>query len=331
MTTPLTPDGRSDGKDSKEEGSSPESLTSQTTVSTATTISADSIPVVALESGVTEELNQDGFPDAIKNNQYSSESDLVKDLEEYELLDDYKYIALNKEGVAYRTEMPTIFHEKAVGELETIILQRCAGQLLVRKNFEMHFPGGTAKYPDLAIWGEERVARPASSAIETGSGSLNPEPKTKEVVELGFEAEMNPHVIIEFSWTNNLTDEIVMFKKQMAEHVESLGTINVGFLIKTIPTRGTALPTKKNREIPICGFNVYEFCGKGSQIIESEPFLEYRVGVNDDTVITITDEDLGRSSESPEVYHFPLALLKLVLEQNKACKVKFEKQETSSL
>ena len=144
---------------------------------------------------------------------------------------------------------------------------------------------------------------------------------------MGFEAEMNPHVIIEFSWTSKLTDEITKFKKQMEEHVESLGRISVGFLIKAVPTRGTALPTKKNREIPICGFNVYEFRGKGSQIIESEPFLEYRVDVNDDAVLTITDEDLGRSSESPQVYQFPLALLKLVLEQNKACKVKFEKQE----
>lgn len=300
---------------------------SETSVLTETTISADSIRVVAMESGETEELNQEGFPDAIKNKVYSSESDLVKDLEEYELLDDYKYIALNKEGVAYRTEMPTIFHEKAVGELETLVLQRCGGQLLVRKNFEMNFPDGSAKYPDLAMWGEERVVRPVSSLTETGSGSLNPEPKTKEVIELGFEAEMNPHVIIELSWTKKLTDEITKFKKQMEEHVESLGTINVGFLIKAVPTRGTALPTKRNREIPICGFNVYEFCGKGSQIIESEPFLEYRVGVNDDAVLTIADEDLGRSSESPQVYQFPLALLKLVLEQNKACKVKFEKQE----
>ncbi|CAB9520754.1 expressed unknown protein [Seminavis robusta] len=295
-------------------------------------MSADSIRLVAVTSGETEELNQDGFPDAIKNKKYGSESDLVKDLEEYELLDDYKYIALNEEGVAYRTEMPTIFHEMAVGELETIVLQRCGGQLLVRKNFEMNFPDGTAKYPDLAIWGEERVVRPASSStIETGSGSLNPAPKTKEVVELGFEAEMNPRVIIEFSWTDKSTDEIAKFKKQMTDHVESLGTINVGFLINAVPTRGTALPTKKNREIPICGFNVYEFRGKRSKIIESEPFLEYRVGVNDDAFITISDEDLDRSSESPEVYHFPLALLKLVLEQNKACKVKFEKQENECL
>ena len=182
MTTPLkTPVGKSG---SKEEGMSPESLVSETSVLTETTISADSIRVVAVESGETEELNQEGFPDAIKNKVYSSESDLVKDLEEYELLDDYKYIALNKEGVAYRTEMPTIFHEKAVGELETLVLQRCGGQLLVRKNFEMNFPDGTAKYPDLAIWGEERVVRPVSSLTDTGSGSLNPEAKTKEGIRV---------------------------------------------------------------------------------------------------------------------------------------------------
>jgi hypothetical protein len=321
MIAPLkTPDGKS-GRE--ENGSSPESQRSEATASTATTISADEIP------GDTVELNQDGFPDAIKNKHYRLESDLVNDLEEYELLDEYKYITLNEEGVAYRTEMPSIFHEVAVGELKAIVLQQCGGQLLVQSNFEMNFPDGTSRYPDLAIWGEERVEGPASSTTETGSGSLIPQPKTKEVDEFGFEVQMNPHVIIEFSWTNKLTDEIAKFKKQMAEHMESLGTVNVGFLITAVPTRGTALPTKKNREIPICGFDVYEIRDTGSQaLLETEPSLDYRIGVNDDEAITITDKELGRSSESSEVHRLTLgALLKSVLEQHKACKVIFGKQK----
>ncbi|CAB9531921.1 hypothetical protein SEMRO_4292_G353650.1 [Seminavis robusta] len=113
----------------------------------------------------------------------------------------------------------------------------------------------------------------------------------------------------------------------MAEHVESLGTVNVGFLIKAVPTRGTALPTKIKWEIPICGFDVYEIRDMGSQVLETEPSLEYRVGVNDDETITITDKDLGRSSESLKVHHLTLALFKRVLEQHKPCKVMFQKQE----
>ena len=43
----------------------------------------------------------------------------------------------------------------------------------------------------------------------------------------------------------------------MTDHTPSLGDMNVGILIKTIPTQGVGRPTKKKPGFPICEFDVF--------------------------------------------------------------------------
>ena len=123
------------------------------------------------------------------------------------------------------------------------------------------------KYPDLAVWGKERLG-------EDG------EPK---VINLdGVPMQANPQVIIEFSWSNPLSTETEKISVQMTEHLQALGHVNMGILIKTISTSGTDYPVDRNpSEPPLCGFDVYTL-GRGESIDENADPLKYRFGVDGD-------------------------------------------------
>ena len=46
---------------------------------------------------------------------------------------------------------------------------------------------------------------------------------------------MNPHVIIEFSWTNKIETGIWNLQQQITEHILALWVVKLGFLIKAKP------------------------------------------------------------------------------------------------
>lgn len=242
-----------------------------------------------------------------------AEAELVKDLEAYGLIDDCKFIGLDSKGKAYWKKMPACFHEEAIEEIAEAIEGQNAG-VLTRANSEIKLYGGAiGKFPDLAIWGPQRVV--------TRAGGKKKEKKSK-VDEFRYEEPMNPNVVIEFSWRNKLVaEEIPKFTLEMNDHHESLGEIKVGFLIKTIPSKGTDFPTALNRAIPLCGFDVYELRRGGGPINPEEPALRYRVGESKDVTIRVTPEDLG----SEEGFQIPLGRIRDRLATEFG--LKFEKAE----
>jgi hypothetical protein len=300
---------------------SPDSTSSQENQSSTATMTTG---VSSLGSAVAGDIaaerayNQDGFPEEIKNKEYSSEAELVKDLQEFGLLDDYKHIALTlvSSGKAYRLDMPTDFHYWSIEWLVAKVLHECGSGLLCSTNFQIHFSDGTSKFPHLAIFGETRVEIDEDLEVK--------QPKQERCDELGCMTFVNPHVLVEFSWRHDLKVEIPKFIKQMEQHPEQLGRINVGFLIKTVPASGGKFPTFDDRTKPLCGFDVYEYRGDVCTIVAKEPTYKYRVGVNQETFIQINDEDLGREGKT-QSYRIPLKFIQDRLE--KVFSLKFEKEQ----
>lgn len=171
---------------------------------------------------------------------------------------------------------------------------------------------GADKCPDLAIWGPERAeVNEAKMLSKNGQAPRVP----------------NPHVIIEFSWKNDLeSDEKPKFLAQLSCHDESRGIIKVGFLIKTIGAKGVrALPNEKDdsetiADNPICGFDVCELRhGEDSNL--SEPTLQCRVGEREDACIAITGNDFGNGEVAG--IQIPLSCIRDKLE---FMRLKFAKQ-----
>ncbi|CAB9524049.1 expressed unknown protein [Seminavis robusta] len=214
---------------------SPDSTSSQETQSTTATTAAgvsNTGLAVAVDIAAERAYNQDGFPEEIKNKEYTSEAELVKDLEEFGLLDDYKRIALTlvSSGKAYRLDLPTDFHETSIEWLQAKVLRECGSGVLCSTKSQILFSDGSSRFPDLAIFGEARVRVVEDLAIK--------KPKQEWCEELECKTYLNPHVLIEFSWRHDLKEEIPKFIKQMEQYPEQLGSINVGFLIKTVPASG---------------------------------------------------------------------------------------------
>ncbi|KAL7560561.1 hypothetical protein ACA910_001428 [Epithemia clementina (nom. ined.)] len=315
MMSPETPKPDKGESVKEQDNHSPKSEQSGVTEETET---SKSVATLSEEVGINEK--QRGFPTEILSKTYTpigdavlAEADLVKDLEAFGLIDDYKFIGLDCEGKAYWKEMPTRFREEAIEEIAEAIESQNAG-VLTRANSEIKLYGGAVgKFPDLAIWGPQRVV--------TRAGGKKKE-KKKKVDEFSYEEPMNPNVVIEFSWRNKLVEEeIPKFMLEMNDHHESLGEIKVGFLIKTIPSKGTAFPTESDRSIPLCGFDVYELRRGGGQINPTEPTLRYRVSESENVFIGVTAEDL----DSTEGFQIPLGRIRDRL--TKEFELKFEKAE----
>lgn len=103
----------------------------------------------------------------------------------------------------------------------------------------------------------------------------------------------------------------------MDHHIDELGDIKCGFLIKSIPANGKkALPAEESPEsIPLCGFDVYEArCGGGSGVKAGNPSIQYRVGGTEDVFITITSDDLGGDDDDYSEIQIPLVALRKELE-----------------
>jgi hypothetical protein len=130
---------------------------------------------------------------------------------------------------------------------------------------------------------------------------------------------MNPDVIIEFSWTNKIETEIWKLQQQITDHIQALGVDKLGFLIKAKPAEGTSFPTVLDRNVPLCGFDVYRFrAGEAATTMAlPDPFLEYRVGSEEakTTAIEISGTDLGRSNPEHGV-RIPLSAIRRSCEKS---------------
>ena len=299
-------------REKEEEGDSPES---NTTAESALTLESQIRVVVLGEGGeldLEEKLNQEGLPEEIKSKTYSTEADLLKDLDAFGAGDNDRYISLNSKGQAH-LKMPTVFHAEALKSLKKHVERHGPRELALDLSSKITLVDGADKYPDLAIWGPERAED--NEAKMMSKGSQDPR------------VPMNPHVIIEFSWKNDLeSDEKPKFRAQLSCHDELRGIIKVGFLIKTIGAKGVrALPNEKDdgetiADNPICGFDVYELRhGEDSNL--SEPTLQYRVGEREDACIAITGNDLGNGELAG--IQIPLSCIRDKLE---FMRLKFAKQ-----
>lgn len=199
-----------------------------------------------------------------------ADDDLDKDLGDHDLLDQRKFIDLSDDGKAYWTEFPNqaSYHIEGVDGITDAI--KAANGDLYTKEKPIIFRAGTKKksYPDLAVWGQERLG---------GNGKPN------VILIDGVPNRANPNVVIEFSWSNTLRKETDKSSVQMTEHLVELGPVNMGILIRTIPASGTEYPVEgRPSEPPLCGFDVYRV-GHGERIDEdTEPSMKYRFGVDGD-------------------------------------------------
>ena len=309
MTTnsPETP--RDSG--SKKEEDSPKSDTTGPTVASSTADGEDlELKQISGKGGAVE----DNVPKEIKDKTYQSSEEFYKDLEKYGL-QDCKYIALDSDGKAYWKMVASQFHKAAVNAIERAV-EKAEVVVYTDKEPTLQVAGShgglvVEKEPDLAIWGKGRIAdgEPAVVSISNGPKRLR--------------ATMNPNVIIEFSWTNKFSKEISKFNDQMNKHMhaESLGKVEVGFLIKTIPLLNNSYPKKHDseqeiKEKPICGFDVFKAQAGETVGEDSDRHLTYRFGNEDSSVIEITGKDLGEGSRSEDVLvSIPLSAVREALEK----------------
>ena len=135
-------------------------------------------------------------------------------------------------------------------------------------NDSFNRPPNEKRCPDFAIYGPDRL--------------------TGGEIRIVNEDVMNPHVIIQFSWTNSLANETCAVNDMMnfagIDEYIHLGRPNVAFIIKAL-RRGT------KSEAPVYGFDVFQV-GQ-DQLTPDEPTMKYRVGGQEDTVISITPASMG--------------------------------------
>ena len=246
-------------------------------------------------SVVEDEMARAGLPEEIKNIQYASEKELQRDLEQLGL-DDLPII-LDQDGFPVWLEMTSEAHVGAVSKIITqfdkwkkgrLILGRSEVNVFVNDSFST--PKKMKRRPDFAIFGPDR--------LEDG-----------EIRGVNWKF-MNPHVIIQFSWTNDIYNEKcavddMMHYAGIGEYMD-LGRPNVAYLIKAL-RRGTSL------EAPVYGFDVFQVGQNQSK--PDEPTMKYRVGGQEDTVIRITPASMGLLDDEGEPFTIELSAIRGYLER----------------
>ncbi|KAG7347003.1 hypothetical protein IV203_006072 [Nitzschia inconspicua] len=307
-----------EGKQNYLQGGSPQSDTSDSTTfaskSCTSTYSSGSDPPQPGSSPTLEDP-QEGLPEEIMRKTYptsnlvSAEDELFEDLKEHSMEDSDKVIVINQDGKAIWA-MPSVFHQYVLQKLLQII-NKCSEEedpLLAQADIPLLVDKKTkrCRHPDVSIWGPGRL-----EVEEDGDAGQ----KFISVEGMPGECAMNPHVIIEFSWTNQIENELWKLQEQMKEYVEDLGTVNLGLLIKAIPVKGKKCPSLEDLSVPLAGFDVYCFRSRVTTDTTSEPILKYRLGTDEaTTVIEISGRDLGRRNPA-EAVRIPLSAIRRVCEK----------------
>jgi hypothetical protein len=241
-----------------------------------------------------DEMARAGLPEEIKNNQYASEKELQMDLEQLGL-DDLSII-LDTDGFPMWVEMAGKEHVGAVGEIidqfddwknGRSIRGRAKVNVFVVDSYNT--PKNMKRRPDFAIYGPDRLDKGKVRGVD---GDY-----------------MNPHVIIQFSWTNDIdykkcaVDDMMNFAG-IDEYIDQ-GRPNVAYLIK-------ALRRGASGEAPVYGFDVFQV-GQ-DQRTPDEPTLKYRVGGQEDTVIRITQASMGLLDDEGEPLTIEMSAIREELE-----------------
>lgn len=227
----------------------------------------DSVEIQTIMQGQAE------FPWALKYPRtFKYASDLLEKLEELGL-DDLQ-IVLNEKGYAIWRTMPGDKHRAAVREIEDVFLS-WKGDLTMRgekeSNVYVNESGQKEAYrsPDYCIFGSSRLNAKGRIPFYNGKTA-------------------NPHVIFQFSWSNEIdaekkaVDEMMMHagKQDYMRH----GRPNVAILIK-------ALRRGKNKDSPVYGFDVYVV--RQDETTPEAPAMKYRVGGQEDCEVVVDIGDMG--------------------------------------
>ena len=210
-------------------------------------------------------------------------------------LDDLSII-LDPDGFPMWLEMTSDAHVFAVSMIISqfdewkkgrLILGRNEVNVLVNDSFNT--PKNMLRRPDFAIYGPDR--------LEKGS------------IRVVYGDDMNPNVILQFSWKNDIdyekcaVDDMMHFAGK--GEYSHLGRPNVAYLIKAL-RRGT------NRGAPVYGFDIYQV-GQ-DQHTPDEPTMKYRVGGQEDTVIRITSASMGFLDDEGEPFTIEISAIREELE-----------------
>ena len=225
-----------------------------------------------------------GIPEEIINIEYASERELRKDLENLGL-DDLPII-LNQDGLPIWQEMPGNAHVGAVREIIVRFEEWKNGRSIKGSKKENVFvddsfnsPKNEKRCPDFGIFGPDRLT---GNRIRIENGDF-----------------VNPHVIIQFSWSDNIAKEKCAVDDMMhfagiGEYIH-LGRPNVAYLIKAL-RHGTS------REAPVYGFDIFRV--EQVQSTPEEPTMKYRVGGHEDTVISISPASMGLAENEGGGIHY---------------------------
>ena len=326
LTAPKTPKAGSGSINTD----SPQSDSTEQTVasSTADVLSGKDLKRISSEGGsgdwdllldkTPEDINFK-IPEDIKAKTYTSLEEFEKDLGTHRL-QDCKYIALGLDGKAYNKMVAGPFHKTAVITMKSIVEEAVkdanfAVYIYLEPTIKVsgNHPGLIAyKEPDLALWGEGRM----DDLLKL------PETVTYPIGNKRRIGQKNPNVVIEFSWRNELADEIVKFNAQMTKcsDVGQLGAVQLGYLIKTIPLHKKKYPEEQDgvdevQKKPIWGFDVYK-AQAGEVVKESERHLIYRVGGDETGALQIKGRDLGVDGRADDVLiNIPLSSIRKGLER----------------
>ncbi|KAL3912079.1 MAG: hypothetical protein SGARI_001333 [Bacillariaceae sp.] len=238
---------------------------------------------------------QRGLPEEIKKKKYERELDLLNDLEE--LCRDDLQIIRNKEGYAVWREMPGEERRVAVKKIE---------QLFNRWKLEHGVEAETEKESNIFVAESEQ----GNAKRVADLGLYGPSRLQDGEIRLHGRKCLNPHVIFQLSWGNEIEDEKAAVDDVMnyAGKVDylALGRPSVAYLIKI-------LLKDKAKDAAVYGFDVYQV--RQDQTAD-DPDIEYRVGGTQEGKITVTasDLDLEPSSESDRSFTFTLDQIRQKLE-----------------
>ena len=124
-------------------------------------------------------------------------------------------------------------------------------------------------------------------------------------------ARMNPHIIIQFSWASTTfanekcaVDDMMNYAG-FGEYIHQ-GRPNVAYLIKAL-RHGTS------RESPVYGFDIFQV-GQ-DQSTPEKPTMKYRVGGQEDTVISITPASMGLVDDEGPAFTIAMSDIRVTLER----------------
>ena len=167
----------------------------------------------------------------------------------------------------------------------------CVKQVNVFVNKSFNLPPNVKRCPDFAIYGPDRLDDEGEVRVVNGKS-------------------MNPHVIIQFSWTTPLAKEKCAIDDMMmyggtGEYIH-LGRPDVAYLIKTL--RG-------GPELRVYGFDVFQVAR--NQRTRDEPTMRYRCtdGVQEDVAISITPASMGLEGDQGEPFTIAMSEIHARLER----------------